>query len=133
MDRMTLAEVRAWLETQVDSPRWYIGTIDRSQSHCIGLFGLIEEPPPPVFAVGGLSHTGYTVKPVSIIIHWGDDADIAEQKAQEVYGALFGRSATIGGKRVVMFQMQTSEPIAVETDSQGKFEYKIEMIIYYER
>ncbi|MEF2969238.1 minor capsid protein [Paenibacillus sp. M1] len=128
---MTLAEIRDWLKTQVSCPQWYIGKIDGSKEQCIGVYGLAASA--PNIAIGGLENTSYASKTVSILIHWGKNAATAELKAQEVYAALFGQSAEIGGKRVILFQMRTADPVSVETDDEGFYEYVIETTIYYER
>ena len=128
---MTLAEIRDWLKTQIECPQWYIGKIDGSKPECIGIYSATG--PAPRIAVGGLSNTGYASKVVSILVHWGKNANLAEIKAQEVYNAMFGQSAVIGGKRVVMFNMRTSEPVGVGTDSEGYYEHVIEVNILHER
>ncbi len=130
---MTLAEVRDWLKTQVDDcPAWYIGKIDGNKEQCIGIYGTTG--PAPRVAIGGLENTSSTVKPISILVHWGRNANVAEQKAQEVYQALFGKaSAIVGGRRVIMFKMPQPGPIGVGTDDRGVYEYVIETNIYYER
>lgn len=128
---MTLAEIRDWLKTQIECPQWYIGKIDGSKPECIGIYSATG--PAPRLAIGGLSNTGYATKSVSILVHWGKNANLAEIKAQEVYNAMFGQSAVIGGKRVVMFNMRTSEPVGVGTDSEGYYEHVIEVNILHER
>lgn len=128
---MTLAEVRDWLKLQVDCPAWYIGKADTKEQKTISLYNLNIGT--PVLAIGGLANTSYAVKAISILVHWSKNADTAERKAQEVYGALFGQSAVIAGKRVINFQMRTAEPVSVGTDDSGIFEYVIEVTIYYER
>ena len=129
---MTLAQVRDWLKTQIDCPAWYIGKIDGNKEQCIGIYNTTG--PATRVAIGGLENTSSAVKPVSILVHWGKNADTAEQKAQEVYAALHGiTSAIIGRRRVVMFQMPQPEPIGVGTDDRGIYEYVIEAYIIYER
>lgn len=129
---ITLAQVRDWLRTQVECPSWYIGKIDGNKEQCIGIYGI--QGPPPRIAIGGLDNTSYTYKTISILVHWGKDADIAEQKAQEVYVAMIGKTNfTIGNHRVVMVQMRTSEPVLVGTDENNIYELVIEAHIYYER
>jgi len=129
---MTLGEFRDWLKTQVSSPQWYSGKIDGKKEQCIGLYNTTGAP--TRLAVGGVSQTGYVVKAVSILVHWGRNADAAERKAQEVYDALFGVSnVMVGGKRVVMFRLPQPQPINVGTDSEGIYEYVIEVHIYHER
>ncbi|MCM3041714.1 minor capsid protein [Paenibacillus motobuensis] len=128
---MTLDDVINWLETVVDSPNWYIGQIGKPDKS-IGLYNTTGAQ--TRIAVGGLEATGYVIKPISILVHWGRNPDIAERKAQEVYDAFFGVSgAMIGGKRVAMFKMVTPQPVNVGTDSEGVFEYVIETHIYHER
>ena len=128
---MTLAQVRDWLKTQVDCPQWSIGKIDGSKEQCIGLYNV--PGPLPRMALGGLENTSYTVKTVSILIHWGKNANVAELKAIAVYAAMFGKAAVIGGKRVITFQMRHPEPISVGTDDNNIYEYVIEVSIFYER
>lgn len=128
---MTLAEVRDWLKTKVQCPSWYIGKLDGKKPECIGVYNAPGGT--PVIALGGLEQTSYAAKTVSILVHWGKNADKAEQKAQEVYATLFGQEAEIGGRRVIQFQMKTPEPVDVGTDGEGIYEYVIEFTIYYER
>lgn len=129
---MRLAEYRDWLKTQISCPQWYIGKIDAKKEQCIGLYNTTGAP--LRLAVGGVSQTGYVVKAVSILVHWGRNADTAEVKAQELYSALFGVSnVMVGGKRVVMFNLQQPGPISVGADDEGIYEYVIEVHIYYER
>lgn len=128
---MLLSEVREYLKTKIECPKWYSGKIDGTTEQCIGIYSV--QGPRSNIALGGLVNTSYSTKAISILVHWGKNNNTAEQKAQEVYNSLFGQDATIGGKRVIKFDMRTSEPIGVGTDSNGIYEYVIEIVIYYER
>ncbi len=128
---MTLAEIKEWFKIQTNSPNWYIGKIDGSKEKCIGIYSVAG--PSPVIALGGIENTSYAPKAISILVHWGKDADVAEKKAQEVYNCMFGHSAVISGKRVLQFDMRTPEPVSVGTDDKNIFEYVIETVIFYER
>ena len=129
---MTLAQVRDWLKTQIDCPAWYIGKIDGSKEQCIGLYNI--QGPTPRIAIGGLANTSTATKAISILVHWGKNANLAEQKAQEVYNCMFDKTgAIIGGRRVVMFEMRHPEPVSVGTDDLGVYEYVIDVNIIYER
>lgn len=129
---MTLAQFRDWLKTQVVCPNWYIGKIDSKKEQCIGLYNISGVP--PVMAVGGIVNTSYAIKAVSLLIHWGRYADIAEQKAQTVYDLLLSASGVIiDGKRIIQFRMIDGQPISAGTDSKGRYEYVIEVHIYHER
>lgn len=128
---MLLSEVREYLKTKISCPQWYSGKIDRNKEQCIGLYTTVG--PTPNIALGGLENTSYSTKAISILVHWTKNYNIAEQKAQEVYKALFTKDALIGNKRIIKFDMRTPEPVALGTDSNGVFEFAIETVIYYER
>lgn len=128
---MLLSEIKDWLKTKIDCPNWYVGKIDGSVDQCIGIYSIAGGK--PNIAVGGLENTTYTTKSISILVHWGKNTTPAEQKAQEVYNVLFGQSGTIGGKRVIQFDMRTTEPVGVGTDDNGIYEFVIEVNIIYER
>ncbi|TAN69152.1 hypothetical protein WS9_003785 [Paraclostridium sordellii 8483] len=128
---MLLGEVREYLKSKIDCPQWYIGKIDGNKEQCIGIYNI--QGPKNNIALGGLKNTSYSTKAISILIHWGKNANIAEQKAQEVYNSLFGQQGIIGSKRVINFDMRNNEPISVGTDKNGIYEYVIEVNIIHER
>ena len=127
---MNLLEIMQWLDSQVDCPQFYQGKVG-SAPESITVYNTVGAA--PRIAIGGLDNTSYTNKSISILVHWGKSPSVAERKAREVYDAMFGKKAVIGDKRVIMFQMKTSEPIGVETDSEGFYEYVIEVNILHER
>ena len=128
---MLLSEVREYLKSEIECPQWYIGKIDATKEKCIGIYSI--RGPRSHIALGGLANTSYSTKAISILVHWGKNANLAEQKAQDVYNSLFGQDAVIGGKRVIDFNMRTTEPISVGTDKNGIYEYVIEVNIIHER
>lgn len=128
---MTLADIRDWMKTVIDCPQWYSGSMAGKVDRCITLYNTTGAQ--SRIAVGGLQFTGYMISPISILVHWGKSASAAEAKAREVYDALFGQTATIGGKRVIMFHMPQPAPVGVGVDSEGIHEYVIETHIYHER
>ena len=127
---MTLVEILEWLETQVDCPQFYMGKVGGAEKS-ITIYN--SNGPAPRIAIGGLDNTSYTNKTISLLVHWGKSASLAESKAQEVYDSMFGASAFIGSQRVIMFRMRTTEPIYVGTDSEGYHEFVIEVNILHER
>ena len=114
---MTLENVKDWLKTVTESPRWYVGKINGNDKQCIGVYPT-QGPVRPI-PIGGLKNRSYDTKAVSILIHWGTDAVKAEAKAQEIYDALYGQSGVINGQQVVLFDMRTDAPISVGTDEKG--------------
>ena len=67
------------------------------------------------------------------MVHWTNNSNTAELKAQEVFNALFGQTGVIGGHKVIMFDMKTDGPVSIGADSNGVFEYVINTKIIYER
>ncbi|KJJ66555.1 minor capsid protein [Clostridium sp. FS41] len=128
---MTLEEVKDWLKTVVQSPKWYIGKINGNDKQCIGVYP--TQGPSRGIPVGGLKNKSYDTKAVSILVHWGMDAVQAESKAQEIYDALYGQTGVISGWQVVMFDMRTDAPVSVGTDEKGIYEYVINFVIYYRK
>ncbi|MEY8001203.1 minor capsid protein [Clostridium sp. Mt-5] len=128
---MLLSEIKDWLKTKIDCPNWYVGKIDGSVEQCIGIYSIAGGK--PNIAIGGLENTSYTVKSISILVHWGKSTTPAEQKAQEIYNAIFGQNAVIGGKKVIEFDMRTTEPVGVGTDENNIYEFVVEVNIIYER
>ena len=126
---MNLSQFRDWLKTVVDCPQWYLNSRGSGQ---LSITVYNTTGAPSRMAVGGPQATGYAVKPVSILVHWGKSASTAEAKAQEVYDALFGSSGEVDGKRF-WFHMPQSGPISVGVDSEGVYEFVIETHIYHER
>ena len=126
---MTLADFKDWLKTQVSAENWYVGKRDEAKEESITLYP--TQPTAPIIAIGQSS--SYTTKAVSILVHWGKYFTAAEQKANEVYDAIFGQHPEIGGHRVVHFDTRTAEPVGVGTDSAGIYEFVINLVIYYTR
>lgn len=128
---MTLSEIMDWMMENIDCPQWFLNAMTKQVDKCIALYNINGSA--PRIAIGGLDNTSYTHKTISILVHWGKNPIEAEAKAQEVYDLMLGKQATINGKRVIMFDMRSSAPISVGTDSEGIFEFVIEVNILYER
>lgn len=111
---ITLKNVREFLKTKIDCENWYSGKIDASKDKCIGIYNIEGEK--PYIALGGLDNTSYLTKAISILVHWTNNSNTAELKAQEVYNALLGQTGVIGGHRVIMFDMKTAGPVSIGTD-----------------
>lgn len=128
---MTLSDVKDYLKDKIKCPNWYVGKRDDSKEQSITVYP--TQGPTAVIPIGGINNSSYTTKGVSILIHWGKSCTPAEVKAQEVYDILFGQSPVIGGREVIKFDMRTSEPVGIGTDSKGIYDYVINMVIYYKK
>lgn len=128
---MTLADVKDFLKEKIECPNWYTGKRDNTKEQSITIYP--TQGPSPVIPIGGMANSSYTTKAVSVLVHWGKYATPAEEKAQEVYNAVFAQQGTIGGKKIIKFDVRTTEPIGMGTDDKGVYEYVINFVIYYNR
>lgn len=126
---MTLSEIKDFLKTKIGCPHWYVGKRDQAQEYSITVYP--TQGPAPRIPIGGLENVWYETKAASVLVRWGDSCTPAEQKAQEVYDCLFGKTGVIGGREVIMFDMRTSEPVGMGTDDKGYYEFVINFVVYY--
>lgn len=129
---MTLAEVRDWLKTLGVAENYYIGRLDNKKEKSLGVYNLARRGT-PVTALGGAS--SYDVKGVSLLLHWNKNARETETAAHFLWNKLFGAAHidVPGGSHIQYIQPLVPEPIAIETDENGVYEYVIEINIYYRR
>lgn len=132
---MNLSNIRDWLKAEIECPQWFLNKMLTKADESITLYNTTGAA--PRIALGGLDNTSYTNKPISILVHWGRSPSQSEAKAQEVYDLLFGASKitnnVINGKRVIMFDMRHADPVSVGTDTEGIYEFVIEVNIIHER
>ena len=131
---MKLTEVRDWLKTTLNwTDAVCIGKMDKTQEKAFCVYGRPDRSGTGI-AVGGLDCTPTTIKKISLAIRYGKYANLAEEKAQAVYSALLGvTGVTIGGSHVAYINFTSREPIPLDTDESGVYEYLIEMDIVHER
>lgn len=133
-----LADVRDWLKQFDAAEHYYIGKLDAKKEKSLGVYSRATTGRSPGIALGGRSSTKIEVKPVSLLLHWNNNARETEQAAWELYEALleqdyFQARGTIGETaRVNYLRLLVPEPVDVGTDAKGVYERVIWMDIYYE-
>lgn len=128
---MTLANVRDWLKPKISGvENCTIGKLDTSKKQAVCVYN--RQSAGNKIAVGGLSNTSTANKKISILVHWGTNCDLAEQKAQEIYNLFYGQISVIGNSDC-FFSMDQDEPVGVGTDDKGIYEYVIDLTITYKR
>ena len=74
----------------------------------------------------------YDIKPISILLHWNNDANDTERQAYDLYRKISeSRDVIINNIEIPYIEMLSSEPIDVGTDDKGIYERVIELNIYY--
>lgn len=125
-----LNEIRDWIQSFDAAEHYYIGKTDARYEKSIGVFQL--NPRPPTRAIGQPS--SYEVRRISLKIHWNKNQNESERAAYELYGKLRAvRSFDINQKHVYFILLSHAEPISIDTDENGVYEWVIEFEIYYER
>ncbi len=124
-----LSQIREWVKTLSAAEHYYIGKMDRKEKS-LGVFQL--SPRPPTRALGQAS--GYEVKRISLKLHWNRNQDESEKAAYELYRKLRAVSSfNMDGIHVYFLRLLQAEPVSIDTDDSGVYEWVIELEIYYER
>lgn len=131
---LTLQEVKDWLKTfDVKFEHYYIGKLDNKKDKSLGIYPLKRDGNPYI-AVGGIECSTFAVKQVSILLHYTKNANDTERVALALYEELMQKKPkTIGITNVDFIGLLVPEPVSVNTDDKGVYEYVIELEIYYER
>lgn len=132
---LTLADVRDFISTlnvAVDD-NVYCGKLDAKNDKSIGVYPLKQNRPPNV-PIGGIKNSSYNTKGISLLVHWNKSPRNTEVAAQQLYDALLScRNVEINDSKILFVQHLHNEPISVDTDDKGIYEYVVECLFYYER
>lgn len=79
--------------------------------------------------VGGKKNKSYEMKPITLLLRYGTNADIAEIKAKEIYDFFDEREFILNEKRVFVVSRYNSA-IDLGTDENGIYEYSFEFNFY---
>lgn len=111
----------------------YCGKLDSKPDKAIGIYNMKSSRQAEI-PIGGLDNKSYDTKAVSLLVHWNKYFSQTETAAINLYNALQGtKEVTINQHKIKYIQMLQAEPIPVDTDDNGVFEYVIECIFYFER
>ena len=129
---MRISEVIAWLKTKYPGMEAYNGMIPKNAPQCVGIY--LKDRGGRIMAIGGYSASSYASLPLSLLVHWGQDADVCQQQANTIYEMMQAADGeTIGGRRVIDFDLQDSGPVDVSRDANNICEMVIRVNIIYER
>lgn len=127
---MTLKSIREYTKENIEfDGSFYIGKIDETKEKAI-CFYPNKNPMAKSTAIGGKANKSFTVKAVTVILRYGQNADIAEQKAEEIQTFFDEKFLFINSKRVFVIS-RYEEPIPLGTDDKGIYEYSF-MFDFYE-
>lgn len=129
-----LKDVNKWLKTlDTKFDNYYIGFLDKKKDKSLGVYNLKREGK-PIIALGGIENTSYSIKKVSLLVHYSNASDETEEIANNLFEDIMNAHPEMIGEHDVMFiGMLTNETIDIGRDENGICEYVIEFEIYYKR
>lgn len=129
---MTLSQLRDYFK--VDFP-WNdsvsVGKIDQNKERAV-CFYHSKVSRPKINTIGGKENRSYSVMPITILLRYGKNYEIAAQKAQSIYDFFDEKSFIYNDERVFVISPY-DRPIDVGTDDMGIYENTIEFDIYMQR
>lgn len=128
-----LENIKDWIKTIFNAEHYYMGKLDNKQDKSIGVYQRKTNNPPRM-CIGGKTNTSYEVKPISILLHWSNDASETEKAAYKLFNSIKQcGNVIINNVQIPYIQLLNSEPIDVATDDKGIYERVIELDIYYKK
>jgi hypothetical protein len=132
---MTLADVRDWLKSFNLFQNYYIGCIDAKKNNSLGVYNLTGDNARRE-VVGDLKI--FDKKSISLLIHGDKNKTNTELLAFKLYDrleALIKEQAyvKIGNTDIYFIALLNNEPVDVDKDESGVYEYVIELNIYFKK
>lgn len=129
---LKISDVIAWLKTKYPGMAAHNSTIPKNTPKCVGVY--LNSRGNRVIAIGGYAATSRAVLPLTLLVHWTQDADACEQQANDIYEMMQAAEAeTIGGHRIIDFDLQDPGPVDVDRDGNNICEMVIRVNVSYER
>lgn len=126
---MTLSEIRDYF---IKNFGWEgsisIGKIDQNKDIAFCFYDS-KQPRAKETAIGGKEYKSYTVKPVTALLRFGTNPNVAEKKAEEIYNFFDEKTIYINEKRVFIISRYDSA-IPLGTDEKGIYEYSFNFDFY---
>ena len=111
----------------------YCGKMPDKKDKSIGTYPLKNRRTNNI-PLGGIQNSSYGVKGISFLIHWNKNPTETETAAMALQEALIScKEKLVNGHRIKFIDVAYDEPISVDTDENGIYEYVIECLFYYER
>lgn len=130
-----LADVKDYVATLgiAEKDHCYCGKMADKKDKSIGVYPLKNRQPNRI-PIGGMHNASYGMKGISILVHWNESPRESEAAANALQEALIScREEEINGQTIKFIDVAYNEPVSVDTDDNGIYEYVIECLFYYEK
>lgn len=132
---MMLKDIRDYIATLgiAEDEHCYCGKMADKKDKSVGVYPLKQRRPSRI-PLGGMENASYAVKAISLLVHWNKLPTESEKAAVDLQDALRScREQQINEYMMKFIVVGYEEPIPVDTDENGIYEYVIECLIYYEK
>ena len=129
---LTLKDVADYIRTFDSTAKIYQGFIDRNEEKCISVFKRANEE--SSVAVGGKANMTYAKLCTAILVHWTDNTETCENKANSLFEFLLCKTDVIvNSKLILSIKTYGDSPIDIQRDEKNICEMVIHADFYYER
>lgn len=125
---LTVSDFVQVLKAKYPDIKFLNGCISKYEK-CVGVYARGNAA--PISAIG--TKPSYTVLPVTLLVHWGENSNDCEVTANNLYEGLEAGIETIKDTRVIEIQMVDSTPVNIGRDDNNICEMTIRINIFYER
>lgn len=130
---MILKDAKDFLKTLEMARYCYVGKMTDKEDKSFGVYPL-KDGRKPIIPIGGMKNSSYGIRGISILVHWNQSPTESEMAARDLYNKLLEvRDVSINDSKIKFIILSSDEPITVNTDENGVYEYVIECLFYYER
>lgn len=132
---MILKDIRDYIASLgiAEDEHCYCGKMADKNDKSIGVYPLKNRQPNHI-PIGGIQNASYGIKGISFLVHWNKSPTETEQAAIALQEALIScREQQVNGHTIKFIEVAYDEPVPVDTDDNGIYEYVIECLFYYER
>ena len=129
---MRLNEILQYFKaSDVGFANYYIGRMNTIKDNSLGIYNL-RGTTGEYMAIGGEACTKSKNKYLSLLVHGNKNKVQTETLAYNLYDFLLHvRGAKVGEHEINYIRLLSNEPIDVDMDEQGVYEYVIELQLYY--
>ena len=129
---MRASQFKDWLKSQFPDVKFYNGAVTQNDKQCVSIYS--RGTASPYIAVGGAANTSFAYLPITVLVHWSENADECEQMATQIYQKLFGVSKVMmGTTKVNMIKLLDPCPVNIDRDDKNIAEMVIRLQLIYER
>ncbi|MEG0896485.1 MAG: minor capsid protein [Ruthenibacterium sp.] len=130
---MKLEQVKNYIKANSDCGDGIsLGGIDANKPHYIGVYPARPQELQHI-CIGGATCTRTQELRAVILLHWGNDYTLAEDKANALYALFYGICNVMMDGVHVLFAEPGGAPVPVGRDAHGIFEFVINLTIIYEK